>query len=378
MTENSNSDIKTALYDWHVAKGGKMVSFAGHQLPVQYQEGVMAEHVWVRQNAGLFDVSHMGQVKLKPKAGQNGDDVALHLEKLVPQDILILKPYRQRYCIFTNDQGGIIDDLMTARFEDHLFLVVNGACKAGDIAHMQSHIGQDVDIEVLEGRSLLALQGPRAAEALSTLIPEVATLKFMSLLKHEDMIIVRAGYTGEDGYEISLPNDQVEAFADQLCAHEAVKPIGLGARDSLRLEVGLCLYGNDLTIDTNPVEADLGWAMQKARKASGARAGGYLGADIVLEQIQNGASRKRVGLKPLGRAPMRPPQTLYADEACTKEVGMVTSGGFGPTVEHPVAMGYVSTELSGIGTKLYAPIRKKVIEVEVAGLPFTPQNYFRG
>ncbi len=381
------SDLKTTpLYDLHQELGGKMVPFAGYSLPVQYPLGVLKEHLWVRQSAGLFDVSHMGQIWLRPKAGGSLDDVCLALESLVPQDILGLRVGRQRYAFFTNEAGGLRDDLMVAKTpdasgQDALFLVVNGACKAEDLAHMQAEIGGRVDIEMLDGRALLALQGPAAEAALAAHYPGVVDMTFMQV-GHFDgplgaVFISRSGYSGEDGFEISVAADQAEALARALLAHDAVEPIGLGARDSLRLEAGLCLYGNDLDPSTSPVEADLVWGMQKARKAGGAREGGYPGWSVIAPQLADGPAVKRVGLKPEGRAPLRPPIDLFAVEALSQPIGRVTSGGFGPSAEGPVAMGYVSAQLAQPGQRLYASQRNKAMPVLVAALPFVSQRYKR-
>jgi aminomethyltransferase len=288
---------------------------------------------------------------------------------------------RQRYAFFTNDGGGILDDLMVANRGDHLFLVVNAACKDADIAHMRAHLSDACDIEVIEDRALLALQGPASEAALARLSGDVAGMKFMDVISTEilgaECWISRSGYTGEDGYEISVPNDKAVALAEALLAMDEVEAIGLGARDSLRLEGGLCLYGNDIDTGTTPVEAALLWAIQKIRRAGGERAGGFPGADIILAQMENGATRKRVGIQPTGRAPMRGGTPLYADETSGDPIGEVTSGGFGPTVGAPVAMGYVSKALSTIGPAIFAEVRGKRMPATVAAMPFTPANFKR-
>ncbi len=371
---------KTSLHELHVGLGAKMVPFAGYDMPVQYPMGVMKEHNHTRTQSGLFDVSHMGQVKLRAKSGDTRD-AALALETLVPMSIAGVAENRQRYAFFTNEQGGILDDLMVANRGDHLFLVVNAACKGADIAHMRAHLSDACDIEVIEDRALLALQGPASEAALARLSGDVAGMKFMDVITTEilgaECWISRSGYTGEDGYEISVPNDKAVALAEALLAMEEVEAIGLGARDSLRLEAGLCLYGNDIDTGTTPVEAALLWAIQKIRRTGGDRAGGFPGADVILAQMANGATRKRVGIQPTGRAPMRGGTPLYADETSSDPIGEVTSGGFGPTVGTPVAMGYVSKELSTIGTEIFAEVRGKRMPATVAAMPFTPANFKR-
>jgi aminomethyltransferase len=372
--------LKTPLFDLHVSLGGKMVPFAGYDMPVQYPMGVMKEHNHTREQSGLFDVSHMGQVILRAKSGDTRD-AALALETLVPMSIAGVAENRQRYAFFTNEQGGILDDLMVANRGDHLFLVVNAACKDADIAHMRAHLSDACDIEVIEDRALLALQGPASEIALSRLSLDVAAMRFMDVMTTEIMgvecWVSRSGYTGEDGYEISVPNSKAVALAEALLGMEEVAPIGLGARDSLRLEAGLCLYGNDIDTGTTPVEAALLWAIQKVRRADGERAGGFPGADVILDQMANGASRKRVGIQPSGRAPMRGHTVLFADETSTDPIGEITSGGFGPTVQAPVAMGYVPTELARIGTEIFAEVRGKRMPATVAAMPFTPANFKR-
>ncbi len=371
---------KTPLFDLHVSLGGKMVPFAGYDMPVQYPMGVMKEHNHTREQSGLFDVSHMGQVIIRAKSGDTRD-AALALESLVPMNIAGVAENRQRYAFFTNENGGILDDLMVANRGDHLFLVVNAACKDADIAHMRAHLSDACDIEVIEDRALLALQGPASEIALLRLSVDVAAMKFMDVATTEIMgtecWVSRSGYTGEDGYEISVPNSKAVALAEALLGMEEVAPIGLGARDSLRLEAGLCLYGNDIDTGTTPVEATLLWAIQKVRRADGERAGGFPGADVILGQMANGASRKRVGIQPSGRAPMRGHTVLFADETSTDPIGEITSGGFGPTVQAPVAMGYVSKELSTIGTEIFAEVRGKRMPATVAAMPFTPANFKR-
>ncbi|MBP9181640.1 MAG: glycine cleavage system aminomethyltransferase GcvT [Fuscovulum sp.] len=371
---------RTPLTALNARLGGKMVEFAGYEMPVQFAEGVMKEHLHTRDKAGLFDVGHMGQVILRARSGRV-EDAALALERLVPVDVLGLKPGRQRYGLFTDDKGGILDDLMFANRGDHLFLVVNAGCKVQDIAHLRKHLSGDCEITELTDRGLIALQGPAAERALAKLNPEVAAMAFMDVrdvtLVGADCIVSRSGYSGKDGYEISVPAEKAVELTQALLADPDVHPIGLGARDSLRLEAGLCLYGNEIDTTTTPVAAALEWAVQKVRRTGGARAGGFPGADVILLEFEKGADRRRVGLAPEGRAPVRGGAELFADETSTSPVGSVTSGGFGPTVERPVAMGYVATSLSEPGTRLFAEVRGKRLPVTVATLPFITPRYKR-
>jgi aminomethyltransferase len=365
---------RTPLYELHRELGAKLVPFAGYEMPVQYPLGILKEHQHTRAAAGLFDVSHMGQVRLV------GDGAAAALERLVPVNVLGLKSGRQRYALFTNEQGGILDDLMISNFGDYLLVVVNAACKQQDIAHLRAHLSGDCTIEVLDDRALLALQGPAAGDVLARLAPELATLTFMGVTRAEidgsDCLVSRSGYTGEDGFEISVPADRAEKLARRLLAEQEVEPIGLGARDSLRLEAGLCLYGHDIDTTTTPVEAALTWAIQKARRRGGEREGGFPGAEVILDQFEQGVSRLRVGLQATGRAPVREGAELI--DASERVVGKVTSGGFGPTAGGPVAMGYVETALAEPGTELAALVRGKPVAMEVAKLPFVEQRYYRG
>jgi aminomethyltransferase len=371
------ADLKhTPLFDLHQRLGAKMVGFAGYTLPVQYGLGVMKEHIHTREKAGLFDVSHMGQVIVK---AHDYTIAAMALERIIPVDILGLPEGRQRYGFFTNDAGGILDDLMLANRGDHVFIVVNAACKAQDIAHMQAHLGADMVAEITD-RALLALQGPAAADVLATLNPAIGDMRFMDvatmMLDGVECWVSRSGYTGEDGFEISLPAGQAVDLAQTLLAHDDVEPIGLGARDSLRLEAGLCLYGHDIDTHTTPVEADLRWAIQKARR-EGARAGGFPGADTILGQFTHGTPRKRVGLHPQGRAPMREGVDLFASETANTAIGKITSGGFGPTVGGPIAIGYLPTNHTAPGTVVYGELRGKRLPLTVATLPFTPPGFKR-
>lgn len=369
---------QTALYALHLELGAKMVPFAGYDMPVQYPLGVMKEHQHTRAKAGLFDVSHMGQVVVQ---GASYAQAALALETLIPVDILGLSENRQRYGFFTNDAGGIEDDLMLANRGDHVFVVVNAACKAADIARMKAALEPGVKVTEITDRALLALQGPAAERVLSALDPKAAAMRFMDVatltLDGVEAWVSRSGYTGEDGYEISVPADQAEALARALLAHDDVEPAGLGARDALRLEAGLCLYGHDIDAATSPVEAGLTWAIQKVRRPGGARAGGYPGATIIEQQLDAGAPRKRVGLLPEGRAPMREGVTLFASETSTDPIGTITSGGFGPTFGGPVAMGYVARPHTDTGTKLFGELRGKRLPLSVAKLPFVPAHFKR-
>jgi aminomethyltransferase len=373
MAETENLK-QTALHALHVRLGARMVPFAGYDMPVQFPLGVMKEHLHTRAAAGLFDVSHMGQVEL------HGADAAAALETLCPQDFIGLAAGKQRYGFFTNEAGGILDDLMVFNTGSYLHVVVNAACKDQDIAHLRNHIGHRCEIRVRDDLALVALQGPKAATVLSAFAPEAKALTFMQGARMHingvSILATRSGYTGEDGYELSIPAAQIEGVCEALLKHPDVQPIGLGARDSLRLEAGLCLYGHDLDTTTTPVEGNLNWAMQKVRKPGGARAGGYPGTAIIESQLTNGAPRLRVGIAPQGKAPVREGAAL--EDAAGNRVGIVTSGGFGPTANAPVAMGYVNAKHSAIGTELNAIVRDKPVPVKVAAMPFAPHRYFRG
>ena len=354
-----------------------MVPFAGYEMPLQYAPGVMKEHIHTRSAAGLFDVSHMGQVILRPRGPYEA--TALAFEAMMPVDVLAVKPGRQRYGLFTNETGGILDDLMFANRGDHLFVVVNAACKVQDIAHMRAHLAATTEVIPVIDRALLALQGPLAEAVLARMVPDVASMRFMDSAvfpwQGQDLWVSRSGYTGEDGFEISVPHGLSEAFASVLLDQSEVMLIGLGARDSLRLEAGLCLYGHDIDTTTSPVEAGLIWAIQKARRAGGARAGGFPGDDRILQELAEGPERLRVGLRPEGRAPMREGTELFAPDATP--LGAVTSGGFGPSVEAPIAMGYVASAFAKPGTALMGEVRGKHLPVTVTELPFHPTTYKR-
>jgi aminomethyltransferase len=371
---------RTPLHALHVARGGKMVPFAGYDMPVQYAAGVLREHLHTRKAAGLFDVSHMGQIALHPKSGKV-EDAALALERLVPQDILGVAPGRQRYAQFTNGEGGILDDLMVANFGSHLFLVVNAACKAADEAHLRASLSDTCVIEPLADRALIALQGPKAESVLAKLCADAPAMRFMDTGPRRvdgiDCFVSRSGYTGEDGFEISVPAEQAEALANALLENGDVLPIGLGARDSLRLEAGLCLYGHDIDATTTPVEGALEWSIQKSRRHGAPRAGGFPGADKILSQLASGAPRRRVGLKPEGRAPVREGAPLFADAASSEQIGAVTSGGFGPSVNAPVAMGYLPSSHTAGGGLVFAELRGQRLPLRIASMPFVPNTYKR-
>src|SRR6056297_1381366 len=348
---------KTPLHALHVDLGAKMVPFAGHDMPVQYPLGVMKEHQHTRAAAGLFDVSHMGQVIVRAQGGHEA--AARAMEALVPVNLLDLGQGRQRYGFFTNDQGGILDDLMMANRGDHLFVVVNAACKADDIAHMRAVL-TGCEVEEITDRALLALQGPAAEAVLQAIVPGVAEMNFMDVgifdSSYGELWISRSGYTGEDGYEISVPSEQAEGLTLALLAHDAVEPIGLGARDSLRLEAGLCLYGHDIDAQTTPVSAGLAWAIQKARRTGGTRAGGFPGAELILQELADGPFATRVGLRPEGRAPMREGTVLWDAPEGGRNLGGVTSGGFGPSIGAPIAVGYIPTTSAQPGTRLWGEV----------------------
>ena len=368
--------LKTPLHALHIELGARMVPFAGYDMPVQYPLGVMKEHQHTREHAGLFDVSHMGQIRL------TGAGAAQALEALVPVDIIDLPVGMQRYAMFTNEHGGILDDLMVANLgNDQLFLVVNAACKEQDLAHLRNHLSAHCSIEPLfEERALLALQGPQAVTVLERLAPEVANMTFMQFaavpLLGADCFVSRSGYTGEDGFEISVPAEQAEALARRLLAEPEVQAIGLGARDSLRLEAGLCLYGHDMNEQTTPIEASLLWAISKARRVEGTRAGGFPGAERIFAQQQQGVARKRVGLLPQERTPVREGAEIV--DADGTPIGTVCSGGFGPTLGAPLAMGYVDTAFASLDVDVWAIVRGKKVPMKVAKMPFVPQRYYRG
>ncbi|MYZ53269.1 glycine cleavage system aminomethyltransferase GcvT [Malikia spinosa] len=375
-----NTLLTTPLNALHLELGARMVPFAGYSMPVQYPAGLMAEHAHTRNAAGLFDVSHMGQLRLV------GPDAAAAFESLMPVDVIGLGVNKQRYGLLLTDEGTIIDDLMFVNRDyangGDLFVIVNGACKAGDIAHIQARIGQRCEVIPMPERALLALQGPQAVTALQRLVPGVEQLVFMTGGNFEwndaELYITRSGYTGEDGFEISVHESQADALARALLAEPEVKPIGLGARNSLRLEAGLCLYGNDIDTTTTPVEAALNWALQKVRRTGGERAGGFPGADKVLAQLDASLplTRKRVGLIAKDRVPVR--EHVELQNAAGERIGEVTSGLIGPTINQPIAIGYVEPAYAALGTEVNAIVRGKAVAMEVAAMPFVPTRYYRG
>jgi aminomethyltransferase len=359
---------KLPLDAWHRAKGGRMVPFAGYEMPVQY-EGIIAEHLWTRENAGLFDVSHMGQLFI------HGRNVDAALETLMPGDFRAAVDMKPKYSLLLDDDGGIIDDLMATRRGHDFYVVVNGATKHGDIRIMEDRLPGDVVVDYMKEQALLALQGPRAVDVLETVIPGVGQLGFMQggpfNWQGHNLWISRSGYTGEDGFEISVPGSAVEALADAICDHELAKPIGLGARDSLRLEAGLPLYGHDLDLDTTPVMADLNFAINKRRRAEG----GFPGAMRILAELENGPPQKRVGFAVDGRQPVREGALVLDGEG--NEVGRITSGGFSPSLQRPIAMGYVASHLAENGTPLKLEQRGKLFDARVTAMPFVPHRYHR-
>ena len=370
----------TPLYQLHLDLGARMVPFAGYEMPVQYPNGILKEHLHVRAAAGLFDVSHMGQFEIRSRNGDS-DGVARALESVVPMDIVGLAPGRQRYALLTNEHGGIRDDLMIARLGDRFFIVANAACKDADEVYLREAMSHACTIERIEDRALVALQGPGAEAALAGLAPDVRSMRFMDFRTTDVMnvacFVSRSGYTGEDGFEISLPASHAEAVARELLKNSNVAMIGLGARDSLRLEAGLCLYGSDLDTTTTPVEAALEWSIQKARRTGGSREGNFPGAQTILHQLVSGVPRRRVGLRPEGRAPIRHGAKLFSDQDVADAIGVVTSGGFGPSVNAPIAMGYVRQVDEPAGGIIYADLRGKRVPLRLSALPFISTTYKR-
>jgi len=376
LSADTTALLNTPLNALHLELGARMVPFAGYSMPVQYPMGLMAEHIHTRSEAGLFDVSHMGQLRLV------GTDAAAAFESLMPVDVIDLPVGKQRYGLLLTDEGNIIDDLMFVNRGTDIFVIVNGACKVNDIAHIQARIGAKCQVIPMPERALLALQGPKAVDVLSRMVPGVEKLVFMTGASFDwqsaDLFITRSGYTGEDGFEISVHNDQADLFARALLAQAEVKPIGLGARNSLRLEAGLCLYGNDIDTSTTPIEAGLNWAIQKVRRTGGARAGGFPGADIVLGQLDGSRSltRKRVGLIAQERVPVREHVELQNTQGV--KIGEVSSGLLGPSANVPVAMGYVDVASASLGTVVNAMVRGKAVPMTVSAMPFVPNRYYRG
>lgn len=371
---------RTPLYALHREAEARMVSFAGYEMPLQYPAGILAEHLHTRSAAGLFDVSHMGQLEIRADS-ECYEDAAAALESLVPADLAGLAAGRQRYTQLTNEAGGILDDLMVTNLGDRLLLVLNAACKASDEAHIRAGLGGGLEIRSLADRALLALQGPEAETVLAQLAPSIGGMRFMQVreirLGDSSCIVSRSGYTGEDGFEISVPAEQAEGMARALLRDKRVAWAGLGARDSLRLEAGLCLYGADIDQHTTPVEAALEWSIQKSRRAGGSRAGGFPGASVILRQLAEGTAKKRVGLKPEGRAPIRSGAPLFPESSAKEAIGTVTSGGFGPSVNGPVAMGYVQHGYAAPGVRLAAELRGRRLDVVVSPLPFIAPSFKR-
>ena len=365
----------TPFHKMHVNAGAKMVPFAGYEMPVSYPLGIKKEHNHTRERAGLFDVSHMGQIRL------SGEHAMSALESLVPVDIVDLPLMRTRYALFTTENGGVLDDLMVTNLGDNdLFLVVNAACKEADYDHLKNHLGASCEIEFYDDLALLALQGPKAAMVLSEFVPSVKEMTFMTakqtMLNDIDCFITRSGYTGEDGYEISVSAKDAESLASSLLSSEEVEWVGLGARDSLRLEAGLSLYGHELDISHSPVESSLNWALSKARRLGGEREGNYLGSKVIMNQIENGSDTKVVGLIPEGRMPVRDGAIIQDENG--NQVGYVTSGGFGPTLNQPISIARLETKFTNSQSKIFALVREKKIAVEIVKLPFVKHNYYRG
>ena len=369
---------KTPLNGLHREFGAKLTEFAGYEMPVQYRLGILGEHQHTRKKAGLFDVSHMGQVIL---SGQSYEETALALEKVLPMDVLGLEIGRQRYGFLTTDEGGILDDLMFSNRGDHIFVVLNAACKDSDIKYLRSLLEPNISIKEIESRALIALQGPASEAVIGKYHPQIKNMKFMDVetltIDGAECWISRSGYTGEDGFEISIPAEAAEPITRSILSNQNVEFIGLGARDSLRLEAGLCLYGHDIDQATTPVEASLTWAIQKARRSNGSRASGFIGSEIILKQLAGGTNKKRVGLLPQTRAPMREGVEIFATETSKEAIGKITSGGYGPTVGYPIAMGYINSEYANSEDDLFGELRGKRVPVKVSNLPFVPLNFKR-
>ena len=369
---------KTPLYELHCELGAKLTEFAGYEMPVHYSLGILGEHQHTRTKAGLFDVSHMGQVILR---GRSYQETAHALERAIPMDVLSLDVGRQRYGFLTTSKGGILDDLMFSNRGDHIFVVLNAACKVSDIVHLRTLLEPDISIEEIKDRALIALQGPASEAVLSEFNSQITTMKFMDVetlsIAGTECWVSRSGYTGEDGFEISIPASAAELVTKSILSKEEVEFIGLGARDSLRLEAGLCLYGHDINEATTPVEAALAWAIQKARRTNGKRAGGFMGSEVIAQQLEDGTDKKRVGFLPQTRAPMREGIEIFATETSKKVVGKITSGGFSPSLGYPIAMGYIFSEFANSEDNLFGELRGKRIPVKVAKIPFVPLNFKR-
>jgi len=371
---------KTPLHGLHLRLGGRMVSFAGYEMPLNFRDGIIKEHLHTRNAAGLFDVSHMGQLRLRSGSGSL-QEAASALERLVPADIVGLSPGRQRYGVFTNDEGGILDDLMVSNCGDSLAIVVNASRKDADEAYLRKHLPASCVLQRRDDLALLALQGPAAEQVLSSIDPSVAGMKFLDVqvltFRGTPCLVSRSGYTGEDGFEISVPANLSEDLAAALLENPSVAPIGLGARDSLRLEAGLCLYGSDIDIDTSPVEAGLEWSIQKVRRANGARAGGFPGSSRILKELEQGPARRRVGLRVNGRVPVRGGAALFQNDSATSPIGQVTSGCFAPSLNAPIAMGYVASSHARPDAELFAEVRGSRVSVTVCATPFVSTHYKR-
>ena len=384
FSSRSNIELKslkqTPLHGIHIASGARMVPFAGYEMPLHYRFGVLKEHLHTRAGVGLFDVSHMGQIAVRTQSGK-ADEVALALERLVPADIIELAPGRQRYTLLTGADGGILDDIMVANLGTHFIIIANATNKDADLAHLRANMPGNCQIEMLADRALIALQGPGAPDVLAPYVAQVCSMRFMDIqsvtIDDSECVISRSGYTGEDGFEISIPSNYAEPLVNTLLRNEGVALVGLGARDTLRLEAGLCLYGSDIDDTTTPVEAVLEWSIPKSRRVGGTRAGGFFGADVVLAQIVDGPRQRRVGLRPEGRVPIRRGARIYPDETSTTSLGEVTSGGYGPSLMAPIAMGYIECTASEAGTRVFVDIRGVRQAALVAPLPFFPHRYRR-
>jgi len=373
----SDKLMQTPLNKLHQNNNARMTAFAGYNMPLQYENGIMSEHLHTRSHAGLFDVSHMGQIVLR---GNDFNQVAEALETLIPMEVKTLKADRQRYGFFTNNTGGILDDFMFSNRGDHIYMVVNASRKEDDIKHLREHLEPlGVSVENLENRALIAVQGPASEKVLSEHYPKISNMNFMDVatipIAGAECWISRSGYTGEDGFEISIPNKAAENVTETLLKHKSVELVGLGARDSLRLEAGLCLYGQDIDTKTSPVAAGLKWAMHKSRLSKGQKEGSFPGANAILSEIKNGAEYKLVGFVPLGKAPIRTDTQLFDNGTSCVPIGRITSGLFSPTQKHPIALGYIKSEFSHLGNRVNAQVRGKLLEVEVTSLPFVKKNF---
>ena len=373
----SDKLMQTPLNKLHQNNNARMTAFAGYNMPLQYENGIMSEHLHTRSHAGLFDVSHMGQIVLR---GNDFNQVAEALETLIPMEVKTLKADRQRYGFFTNSTGGILDDFMFSNRGDHIYMVVNASRKEDDIKHLREHLEPlGVSVENLENRALIAVQGPASEKVLSEHYPKISNMNFMDVsiipIAGAECWISRSGYTGEDGFEISIPNKAAENVTETLLKHKSVELVGLGARDSLRLEAGLCLYGQDIDTKTSPVAAGLKWAMHKSRLSEGQKEGNFPGANTIFSEIKNGAEYKLVGFVPLGKAPIRTDTQLFDNGTSCVPIGRITSGLFSPTQKHPIALGYIKSEFSHLGHRVNAQVRGKLLEVEVTSLPFVKKNF---